>query len=111
MLSTGDTAVVDELRRRIPEVSALCERYHVRELHLFGSATSASSLSEVRDLDFLVTFKQMPPALHAESYFGLAESLSGMFSLHIDLVEADAIRNPFFRESVEERKEAVYGVA
>jgi predicted nucleotidyltransferase len=102
--------MVAELKERIKDVASLCHRFHVQELHLFGSSTSASSISEVGDLDFLVRFDDMPPALYSNSYFGLAEGLSELLSCRVDLVEEIAIRNPFFREAVEEAKERIYGV-
>ena len=53
----------------------------------------------------------MPPALYSNSYFGLAEGLSELFGCPVDLVEENAIRNPFFREAVESAKEGIYIVA
>ena len=103
--------MVAELKERMEDVTELCRRFHVRELHLFGSSTSASRVSEVGDLDFLVRFDEMPPVLYSNSYFGLAEGLSELFGCRVDLVEENAIRNPFFREAVEAAKERIYGVA
>ncbi|MCX7037808.1 MAG: hypothetical protein NT005_01525 [Spirochaetes bacterium] len=51
------------------------------------------------------------PVLYSNSYFGLAEGLSELFGCRVDLVEENAIRNPFFREAVEAAKERIYGVA
>ena len=103
--------MVAELKERIADVEELCRRFHVQELHLFGSSTSVSSVSEVGDLDFLVRFDDMSPALYSNSYFGLAEGLSELFDCRVDLVEENAIRNPFFREAVESAKEGIYIVA
>ncbi len=103
--------MVAELKERITDVAELCRRFHVQDLHLFGSSTSASSVSEVGDLDFLVRFDTMPPALYSNSYFGLAEGLSELFGCPVDLVEENAIRNPFFREAVDAAKERIHGVA
>jgi len=103
--------MVAELKERMEEITRLCSRFHVRELHLFGSSTSASSISEIGDLDFLVRFEDMPPAPYSNSYFGLAEGLSELFGCHVDLVEEDEIRNPFFREAVDADKVRIYGAA
>jgi len=89
-------------------VDKLCRTYQVEELHLFGSATAAASISEVGDLDFLVRFRGVSPKEYSANYFGLIESLTELFALPVDLVEADAISNPFFQTSVDERKERVY---
>jgi len=103
--------MVVELEQKSMEIADLCRRFQVKELHLFGSSTRASSLSDVGDLDFLVRFAPLPPASHAESYFGLAEGLTAMFDRRVDLVEMDAIRNPFFREAVEESRKLIYAAA
>ncbi len=101
--------MVVELSQRINEVASLCRRFGVQDLYVFGSAAEAGKISEVRDLDFLVKFSDMTPALYADSYFGLAESLSNLFGMKVDLVEEIAIRNPFFRKSIDNVKERLYG--
>jgi predicted nucleotidyltransferase len=103
--------MIHEIKERMADVANLCRRYDVEELHLFGSATSAANIAEVGDLDFLVRFKDAPPARYASNYFGLAEGLAAMFDRRVDLVEHDAIRNPYFRTAVEEQKEPLYGVS
>ncbi len=84
---------------------ALCEKYEVLRLDLFGSATSSEA---PRDLDFLVSFAPMSPEDHADAYFGLLAELQDLFGCAIDLVEESAIRNPYFRKGVEESRERLY---
>ncbi len=43
------------------------------------------------------------------NYFGLAESLSDLFGVKVDLVEEAAIRNLFLRKSIDDVKERLYG--
>ncbi len=50
----------------------------------------------------------MPPAQHADSYFGLWEELERLFGVPVDLVEAAPIRNPYFLETVQATKETLY---
>jgi len=47
----------------------------------------------------------------ADSYFGLLENLESLFGRRVDLVEASAIRNPYFREAVEKTKRPLYEAA
>lgn len=101
--------MIAELSQKIKEVATLCERFGVQDLFIFGSAAEASDISKVRDLDFLVRFSDMPPVSYADSYFGLAESLSNLFGMKVDLIEEIAIRNPFFRKSIDNVKERLYG--
>jgi predicted nucleotidyltransferase len=46
---------------------------------------------------------------YAQSYFLLIEWLEELFHCPIDLVETELIDNPYFKETVEERKVALYG--
>lgn len=99
------------IRKKIPEIALIAERHRVRRLGVFGSATSDRFDPETSDIDFVVEFKPMAPVEHAEAYFGLAEDLARLFCRKIDLVERSAIRNPIFRESVEETCRDIYAVA
>jgi len=53
----------------------------------------------------------MPAGGRADSYFGLLEDLEMLLGRPIDLVEPDAIRNPYFREEVEKTKRPLYEAA
>lgn len=103
--------MIRELQQRLADVGDLCRTYQVEELHLFGSATAATDISEVGDLDFLVRFKRVPPVRYAANYFGLMESLAALFSKPVDLVEEIALANPYFKTAVDERKVRIYHAA
>jgi predicted nucleotidyltransferase len=60
------------------------------------------------DLDFLVEFETVPAGEYADTYFGLRESLEDLYGRPVDLVVDSAIRNPYFRESVERTKTLLY---
>jgi uncharacterized protein len=96
---------IDERRQ---EIEALCRRYGVRRLDLFGSAVTGQDREERSDLDFLVEFESLPPGGYADAYFGLLESLEDLFNRPVDLVVASAIRNPYFLQAVERTKTLVY---
>jgi predicted nucleotidyltransferase len=95
-----------ELLRDHAEIVALCRRFRVRRLDLFGSAATGQA-REDSDLDFLVEFEPMAEG-YADAYFGLLEALQGMFGRPVDLVVISAIRNPYFRRSVENSREMLY---
>jgi predicted nucleotidyltransferase len=90
------------------ELRELCGRFHVRRLDLFGSAAGENFDPARSDLDFLVEFGPVPPGAYADAFFGLKESLEQLFGRPVDLVVAAAIRNPYFRESVEDARVQVY---
>ena len=89
-------------------LEALCRQFGVKRLELFGSASDGRFDSERSDLDFLVVFDPSTSGSRADRYFGLLEALESLFSRPVDLVELDAIRNPYFRESVERSRTLLY---
>ncbi len=97
-----------EISSHREELRELCRRFHVRRLDLFGSATGDDFDPARSDLDFLVEFDlKAPQALSLQTFFDLKESLEALFGRSVDLVEPGAIRNPYFRSSVERSRESV----
>jgi hypothetical protein len=98
----------ERIEEKRTQVTALCRQYHVQRLELFGSALHDDFDPERSDLDFLVEFELLPTGSYAKAYFGLLEALAELFQRPVDLVVASAIRNPYFRESVERNKVLLY---
>jgi uncharacterized protein len=90
------------------ELEALCRRYGVQRLELFGSAALGLEKAGESDLDFLVEFDPSPPGGYADAYWGLLESLESLYARPVDLVVASAIRNPFFLQSIERTRTLLY---
>jgi predicted nucleotidyltransferase len=103
------TLMIDEIARRSEELRALCRRFHVRRLDLFGSAARGDFDPERSDVDFLVEFDRAhPDALSLSTYFGLKEALEGLLGRPVDLVEPDAVRNPYLKASLESSREPIF---
>jgi predicted nucleotidyltransferase len=96
------------VRAHLDEIADLCRRHRVLSLFLFGSATRDNFDAERSDFDFLVDFESLPPGQYADAYFGLLESLERLLGRPVDLVVASAIKNPYFRQSVEQTKALLY---
>ena len=90
------------------EIVKLCREFRVRRLELFGSAAGASFDPECSDLDFLVEFEPLALGDYASAFFAFREALEKLFCRPVDLVVGSAIRNPYFRQSVEEGKALLY---
>jgi uncharacterized protein len=90
------------------ELEAVCRRFRVRRLELFGSAATGQDRPGKSDLDFLVEFEPLPAAGYADTYFGLLEALESLFGRPVDLVVPSTIKNPYFRQSVERTKTLLY---
>lgn len=100
--------MIPELARHQVELERLCREYRVQRLDLFGSAASGAHRPGESDLDFLVEFEPLPPGAYADTYFGLLEALERLFGQPVDLVVDSAIRNPYFRQSVERNRTPLY---
>jgi predicted nucleotidyltransferase len=91
------------------ELSNLCTTYGVKSLELFGSASRNGFDLEVSDLDFVVEFADDHTIGAFDRYFGLKEDLERLFQRPVDLVEVKAIKNPYFRQAIEQDKVLIYG--
>lgn len=97
-----------EIEQRRSEIQAICRRFGVRRLDLFGSAASGHDRQQTHDLDFLVDLGDLPPKEYAEAYFSLREALEHLFSRPVDLVTAPGLRNPFFKQRLEQTRSMLY---
>ena len=94
-----------DFRSKFPEIAAICRRYAVRELSLFGSALGPNFRVD-SDLDFLVDF-------HPDARIGLLEftrlqhELEAVLHRHVDLVPKRGLK-PLIRDSVLGHTELVY---
>jgi predicted nucleotidyltransferase len=87
---------------------ALCRRFHVRRLDLFGSAATGRFDPARSDLDFLVEFEPMPPGPYSKACRGLREGLTQLFGRPIDLLTEAALVNPYLRRQIESEKRTLY---
>ncbi len=99
--------MISIVEERVDELQQLCIRYRVLRLDLFGSAATGNHHGE-SDLDFLVEFQTLPSGEYADAYFGLLEALELLFGHPVDLVVDSAIKNPFFRQRVDETRTLLY---
>ena len=90
------------------QVAAVCRRFRVRRLDLFGSAATGSFDPASSDLDFLVEFHDLQPGEWADAYFGLLAALEELFSRPVDLVMSSAVRNPYLLRSIAATKTVLY---
>jgi predicted nucleotidyltransferase len=89
-------------------ISAICKRYHIHRLEVFGSAARGDDFNPASsDADFLVEFAlDAQPDLAA--FFGAKTDLEKLLGRGVDLVEPGAVRNPYVLASINRNREAVY---
>lgn len=100
--------MIELVQQHVRELEVLCEKYHVQRLELFGSAVTGEFASASSDLDFLVTFLPLQEGQYADAYFDLLFDLQELFSRDVDLVVAEAIQNPYFKQAIDQHRELLY---
>ena len=91
-----------------PQLDELANKYKVDKLYVFGSAVN-EQFGDQSDIDFLVSFQEVPLLAFADNYFDLQEELERLFQRRIDLVVEKSIQNPYLAASINKTKVPVYG--
>jgi predicted nucleotidyltransferase len=89
-------------------IEALCRKHGVKALWVFGSAVRDDCHPASSDLDLLVEFLPRPRSGFDDAFFRLIDDLQRLTGRAVDLIEYGAIRNPFFRASIDEEKVLLY---
>jgi predicted nucleotidyltransferase len=76
-------------------IARACEQHGVARLRLFGSAVTDHFDPDSSDVDFLVDFRADATAGIAP-FLALKEALEIIVGREVDLIEASAVRNPYF---------------
>ena len=90
------------------EINKLCATHKVRSLYAFGSVLN-SNFNINSDIDLIVDFMDVDVNNYVDNYFDFKFSLQDIFKRPVDLLEEQAIKNPYFRQAVDQTKELVYG--
>ena len=98
----GTAALLD-----LEAIRLACVRHGVTRLRVFGSATTEHFDPQASDVDFLVDFAPDNPNLFHD-YIDLKFELERITGRPVDLVDASAVRNPYFRASALSTAEELY---
>jgi predicted nucleotidyltransferase len=90
------------------QINELCASHKVKSLYAFGSVLT-SDFDTNSDIDLIVDFKDVDVNDYADNYFDFKFSLQDIFNRPVDLLEEQAIKNPYFKQAVNQTKELVYG--
>lgn len=100
--------MVRVLKDRHVAVVAACRRHRVSRMFVFGSALRDDFRPGESDIDLLVEFEVMTPFELVDEYFDLLDELRLILDSPVDLVMADAIKNPYIAADIERSKQALY---
>lgn len=97
------------IKEKQAEIRALCQRYQVRSLAVFGSAARGDDFRpDTSDADFLIEFERDSTLPPLRAYFGLRDALADLLGRSVDLVDPTNIENPYFLRQIRQDREAVY---
>ena len=93
---------------RVVGLEPLCDRYGVRRLAIFGSATRGEFDQAKSDLDFSVEFVDVPGLSLARQYFDFKAELERLFDREVDLVETSAVPNSRLKRRIQGKAVEVF---
>ena len=99
---------MSELEKYITQIKDLCLKHNVKTLYAFGSVLNRN-FNPQSDVDFIVDFEPVDNRHYADNYYELKFSLEDIFNRPVDLLEEKAIKNPYFRQSVNQQRQLLYG--
>jgi len=88
------------------QLTELCRKWKVTELSLFGSILR-DDFGPDSDVDVLVVFQPDAP-WSLWDLLDMREELQNLFGRSVDLVEKEALRNPFRRYEILKNHKVVY---
>jgi predicted nucleotidyltransferase len=83
-----------------------CRKWRIRELSIFGSVLR-EDFNPNSDLDFLVSFEPGAP-LDIDRFLDMKEELEARFRRPVDLVEKEAMRNPWRKHEILKTRQVIY---
>ena len=91
-----------------PEIDALCRRFGVRSLVLFGSANTPDFNPGRSDIDLIAEYEDVPGIDRVRKHFGFVAALEELFGRPVDVMTKAPVRNPYLRRSIEENHRQIF---
>ncbi len=88
-------------------IAALCREFGIRKLEVFGSATTDAFDPETSDVDVIVDLGGYERGV-AKRFIRFARALEALLGRGVDVITEEQIRNPYFRQAVDEQRVTIY---
>lgn len=95
------------VRDNLNAIVDLCRSHRIRSLDLFGSAATGTRNADANDIDFICDLGHYEPGV-ADRMFSFAHALEELLGKPVDLMTVPMIRNPYFRQAVDEQRVRLY---
>ena len=96
------------IEMNIDKIAALCRKYKVARLWVFGSILTPR-FNDESDVDFSVEFNYGMIDDIFVVFFDFIDELQVLLGRKVDMVDETAIRNPYFRKELDTTKKLIYG--
>jgi predicted nucleotidyltransferase len=100
--------MVAVIENRRDAIAAICRKFGVARLFVFGSALRDDFDPARSDVDFLVEFGPMDGYAKAHAYFDMLDELHEALGTDVDLVMAGAVKNRYIAADIERTKQVLY---
>jgi len=89
------------------KLQKLCSRFNIKELYLFGSATT-DDFSKESDLDFIVKFDRSDFEVAFDQFIDFKQEPEQIYGRPLDLYHYKKFRNSIFHQELERSWELLY---
>jgi predicted nucleotidyltransferase len=90
------------------QIQKLCSKHKVDQMFVFGSVIT-KDFNENSDVDFLVKFGKIDLYEYFENLLNLKENLEKILLRKVDILEMQALKNPYLKKSIDNNKLLIYG--
>lgn len=97
------------IEMNIDKIIALCKKYKVAKLWVFGSILTPR-FNDDSDVDFLVDFDEKNIELldYADNFFNFIHEIEAVVGRKVDMIVNKSIKNRFFRAEVDETRRLLW---
>jgi len=96
------------LEKHINDIKNLCITHKVSQLYAFGSILN-ENFNNNSDIDLVVDFQPIDVSLYVDNYYDFKFALQEILNRPVDLLEEKAIKNPYFKQTINKRRRLIYG--
>jgi uncharacterized protein len=97
-----------EFQTKLPVVTKLLSESKIRNAYVFGSVLT-DKFNEQSDIDLLINFEEgLEPLVEGALWWNLHDTLRDIFNREVDILIEDSLRNPYFIEDLNEKKQLIY---
>ncbi len=95
------------LKKYNHKIKTICSELNLKKLDIFGSAIT-DNFNLNSDIDIIVEFNDNENENLFDKYFELKFKLENLFKRKVDIVIEKSLKNPFFKQSLEQTRRNLY---